>query len=320
MWSITAGTLAWAIQPQGDPLQWNAPPPCPDVVDVRARARRFARDPATTLAGEAIVEGVSAGSWRLRLRIGGLVREYNSRDCEALADLAALSIAVAADPVAVATAMRATSAMSHVAPSTPARHRERGIAAPTESPSPRPDRTAVRRPRWTTLLGIGGVAGVAELPRADLGPTVSLAVERRALSIQLRGGWLLPQRTPIPTFDPAQARLQAANGSARVCGQWRDRALSILGCGGLELGALIGASERVRQMDRRAALWVAALGSVGLRGWIHPRVALEIGAEFVLGIRRPRFGLQDNPFQPVAAGAGGVRGAAGVLVRLSRPR
>lgn len=313
---VAVAALVWAIQPVDEPLQWQAPPDCPGADDVRARARRLARDPATPLPGVAVVDRAGEGRWTLRLRIGDVTREHAAASCEALADLTALAVAVAADPVAVASTVRASSPapMTPVAPRIETPPPPRRIAS-VEAPARRS-----HRPRWTTALGVAAVAGVAELPRVDAGPSLSFALERAALSLQLRGMWLAEQRTAIPGLERALARLQAANASLRACGQWRQRAIGLLGCGGVELGALVGAPQAVARIERRAALWVAVLAAVGLRGWVHPRVALELGADLVLGLRRPQFALADAPERTVAAGQGGVRGWAGILVRLSRPR
>ncbi|HWB82326.1 MAG TPA: hypothetical protein VG755_45490 [Nannocystaceae bacterium] len=292
-------------------LQWRAPAECPDAAHVEARARALAIDPAAVFDAHAEITREPSGEYRLVLAIGDRVEHHAARDCEVLAELTALVVAVATDPVAVATVVPEAIAPT-VGTTTPA------IAAPL-APSSSPPRTATTRRKrspWVTVLATHGIAGVAELPRIDAGLDLALSIERPRFAVQARGAWLFARRTAIPGL-PARAQLSAGNGSLRACAVWNRRALALLGCGGIELGAIVASSLDVRRPDTVTSLWVAAFGSASLRGWLHPRVALELGADLLFALRRPRFVLRDDENAIVSAGVGGIRGWAGIAVRLA---
>ena len=292
-------------------LQWRAPAECPDAAHVEARARALALDPAAELDARAEVERDASGAYRLALVLGDRVEHHVAADCDVLAELTALVVAVAADPVAVATVMP-EAIVPTVSTTTP-----RVEATPAAARSvPRTPATRRVRPPWVTVLATHGVAGVAELPRIDAGLDLALSIERPRFAVQARAAWLFAQRTAIPGL-PARAELSAGNGSLRACAVWNRRALALLGCGGAELGAVVATSLDVTAPDTVTSLWVAAFGSASLRGWVHPRVALELGADLLFALRRPRFVLQDDRSAIVSAGVGGIRGWAGIAVRLA---
>jgi hypothetical protein len=308
---VDAALLFAALEPAQP--KWTAPSECPDATHVEVRARRLARDPTAALEGHGVVTREPAG-YRLTLEIAGRVEQHLASTCEVLAELAALSIAVAADPIAVA---RVVPEVLTTAPdSAPARPGTPESESRDQPVRPRP---RARRSPWAVVLATHGLAGIAQLPRLDAGLDLALSIERPRFAVQARGGWLSRERTAIPGFARARADLSAADASLRACGLWQRAAITLSGCGGVELGAVVAKSLNVTKTDTSAGLWVAAFGAVGLRGWVHPRVALELGADLLVALYRPSFVLHDNTRAEVTPGVGGIRGWAGIAVRLAPP-
>lgn len=310
-------------------LEWRAPPECPSVADVRARAQRLAVAAPDALVGRAVVEARPEGGYAMSLTLGRGTEQHSAARCEALADLAALVIAVAADPVGVAVTVAPVLdalPVPQVGPSTPTSGTPAPVApgesgAPGESfasPVPQPE-SPRRRDPWTGALATHGVVGLAQLPGLDAGIDLAGSLERRRFALQVRATWLAPRITAIPG-QGRDAQLTSANASVLACSRWSWDRLALLGCAGVELGAVVGRPLAVDVSDTKASLWVALVGAAGLRGWVHPRLALEVGADLVFGLRRPRFALTNARDAAVGAGVGGIRGWAGLAVRLGRTR
>jgi len=102
---VLVAWLALSLAPQLE-LEWRAPAECPQADDVRARVdRSWATDAggAIEAKGEIVATEDRARPWRLRVRLiaasGSAERELDGRSCDALADAAALMIAMAASGV-----------------------------------------------------------------------------------------------------------------------------------------------------------------------------------------------------------------------------
>lgn len=311
---VAAVILRAALRLSGAPLEWTAPDECPEQQDVVARANRLAVVSEAALRGRAVVTRSSDG-FAVEIEVAGRTQRHGAASCEALADLTALVVAVAADPVAVATHTAippASPPRDPTPPPTSAPAPEPPQETPSPSPTPRP---ALRR-RWVPTLGVRGLVGYAQLPGIDSGAGISVALERPRLAVQVRADWIFARRTPIAGLAPAEAELAAGNVSLRGCGGMTRRILALSGCGGVELGAVWAHPVRVSESQDVTALWAAAIGAFSLRAWVDPRVGLELGGELVLALRRPRFALRDDPAATTDTRRGGIRGWAGILVRL----
>ncbi len=295
------------------PLDWTAPAECPVQQDVVARANRLAVVPETALRGRAVVTR-SADGFAVDLEVAGRTQRHGAASCEALADLTALIVAVAADPVAVATRTAIPPAPSPRDP-TPTMTGAPSPEPPEQAPSPSPTPRTARR-RWVPTLGVRGLVGYAQLPGIDSGAGISVALERPRVAVQVRADWIFARRTPIAGLAPAEAELAAGNVSLRGCGGMTRRILALSGCGGVELGAVWAHPVHVSESQDVGALWAAAIGAFSLRAWVDPRVALEVGSELVLALRRPSFALRDDPGATTDTRRGGIRGWAGIVVRL----
>ena len=320
----------------GPALTWSAPTGCPDQAWVRSRMHRYlaGEDPlALDVAGR--IE-LSETGYRLWLSIDGSPRTLEGHDCARLAEAAALIIAVAADPVAVANTVENVAEGGFAEPSpepteVPARSETTGppprAAVSTEAPpstpsSPEPaqppssnqTRTSNRRlsggirPR----LGVGGNA----LPAAGIGVgAVGLLRGTLPWRIQLGGTFWIPRTVDLGEQADVGARLWLAAGGLDGCWEPRVRTLFGLVCGGLELGALGGSGRGTGIQTRsEAQLWVASTLSGGL-GWaIARRLALVLEAQMVVALRRPGFHL-DGFGSVHRAGTVAGRGFVGFEVR-----
>lgn len=298
----------------GPALTWSAPTGCPDQAWVRSRMHRYlaSEEPlALDVAGR--IELSEAG-YRLWLSIDGSPRTLQGHDCARLAEAAALIIAVAADPVAVANtvenvAQHQPSGRSPEPAPTPARaegqvppppavvERETPPSSPSSpDPTPPPSSNPTRsssprlsggvRPR----LGVGG----NDLPAAGIG-VGAVGLLRGALPwrVQLGGTVWIPRTVDLGEQADVGARLWLATGGLDGCWEPRVRALFGLVCGGLELGALGGSGRGTGIQTRsEAQLWVATTLSGGL-GWVVARrLALVLEAQMVVALRRPGFHLE----------------------------
>ncbi|MEJ7732636.1 MAG: hypothetical protein WKG00_25965 [Polyangiaceae bacterium] len=144
---ILAGTVAASAQPAStdDPieLRWSAPSACPDAAGVRAEMDRLLGGKPSAASGKRLrasaeVFASEAGGWRLKLHTesDGAAGERSLRDdsCTALADTAALILAMAFDPEAVA----AQAERARAAGAAPGTQPPGGPAAPTAGEPPPP--------------------------------------------------------------------------------------------------------------------------------------------------------------------------------------
>lgn len=325
---LPAVTLAAWLAPADDEvakdratIEWIAPDVCPTDADVDALAERLLLAADGTIAARAEIVA-HAGRFALALTIDGEARTFEADECAALAQLTALLVALAADPLAVAQ----QAVPLAVAP------------PPVRVPSPEPpaatlvtsppierredDRIAPADPRTTTRasagqgwIGVHAIAGLAQLPGLDAGLGIAAAYGRRRFAIELRASWLSPRSVAIPGFDRATATMTAVDVSPRACGVLGRRALRAALCGGPELGAVIARAHDVREPDTTTSLWLALVAAPGVHWYVHRRVALQLGADLVLALVPPRFALRDDAARTVGTGRGGLRAWAGLAVR-----
>ena len=148
-------------QPPGLELRWPTVAGCPTQVDVEAAVTRLVAGGAPRpVAAEAVLQRDITRRWTLRLTLrdadGAQTRVLTSARCQALGDAAAVILAVAAEPLAVAT---------HVAPLVPA------------PPNPEPTTSMPRTVRDAS--GLGGVSdgrGASVMDTASDGRSASAIV------------------------------------------------------------------------------------------------------------------------------------------------
>ncbi|MBK8239622.1 MAG: hypothetical protein IPK74_29215 [Deltaproteobacteria bacterium] len=311
-------------------LEWNTAPSCAGADRVRQviaslLARRIDLDPTGELRVRGDVTAADA-QWRLELSIDGEhgveQRELFAAECDALADAAALVVATSVDPRRVAEQLEA----AHAEVPSPPRAEGPAPAAPpvadgsNVAASP-PRSIAHMRARPRAHLELGALGGIALgwTPRASgavLGDAL-VVIGRGAIGAQVahvfeRSG------TAVVT-----ARVRSTEIALRGCYVLTRRAWSVPLCGAVELGATaargVGASVRP---GRASALWLGAGLSTRLQWWPHPRVALAVGLDALVGLRRVQFHVDAAPRRVPVYGSAPVaaRVTGGVIVRLGHIR
>jgi hypothetical protein len=199
-------------------LSWQAPPSCPTSQDIEREIVRLigstSQNRATVRAFADVTK--SDADWRVRIRIQDAdrvsERSFDGPNCRAVGKVASLIIALAIEPNAGAAA-------EPVAP--PPRER------------PEPQRPATRpepaEPALRGFVAAGALAEVHLLPRAAFGLEIGTGLRLPALSIELRGGAVIPQPTDVPSRD-AGGRFSHFNVGLRVCARIVPRAPELFGC------------------------------------------------------------------------------------------
>lgn len=315
-------------------LEWQAPPECPGVNHVQEAFDRYVgEDTAAPLHGRAqIVE--ESGEFRLELQAADDHRTLVAKTCEELADAAAVILSIAAtSPEAVAAAPPGQARAGAEpddgvdtdrtsVPSAQARPPSSPPASPRPAPAPEPPARAPVDDR-----GGSGLQGVVRLDAGfrygimpSYGGDGSLAVglSWHELRVEVRGNFWTPIET---TLDAASAtRVWTTLGAVAARGCWipRARRLEIPLCGGLELGAL--------RVDARGSgfaafsghrLWAGVAAGPAITWVFHPRLALWVGAEAVITLRRPVVEVGPTSLR---SGWAAVRGFVGLEARFPPTR
>lgn len=314
-------------------VQWQAPAACPTAAAVEQRVQELlGRMPAEH---ELHAVGVVSGGppWRLELEttIGGRrqQRALEADDCRAVAEAAALLVAVSVDPLGLSQA-------TDVTPPAVAAPRP---AAPTPTASPRGsstpatlDRgelevsTPVRpRPRpWLRLRAGGGAEAVA-IPGGTGGVRLGLALEGRRAFVQLEGSYFI-DRFAVLRDGPPRSGAWVGLGTATLQGGVRlgGPRVSVPLALGLETGGLRTRAEGLAGGRDRVLPWLAAVVGIGVQWSASRRVALWGAVEAVLPVVRLRVrvgrgGDGDEAddvvlHEPAVVGA---RALAGISIRIA---
>ena len=203
MLALVLASTPTHAQPQRIELQWSAPPECPGTDAVTAAAERLLLDHDAELHARGLIEAQPGGGYALTLVIehpeGARVHHQQERECTTLAELAALLVAVAADPITVVEA-HPVARGAEAAPIVPEPVDTSALdtAVPElGAPTPAPTRARVRR-RPTGWIRVAGIVGVAELPTVDAGLGITGAIELARWRVELGLSHLFAQQRQIP--------------------------------------------------------------------------------------------------------------------------
>lgn len=140
--------------------------------------------------------------------------------------------------------------------------------------------------RGALRLGVGGEIG--GIPAWS--PTAGLAVAlfRGAWRVELAGTYAA-RALAYPEPAGVGGRMLLAGGAVRGCGVPRWRRLEFPVCAGLELGYVRAVARGVADPQPAGDLWIAAQLSPGL-AWVPRRfLAVTLGLDVLVALRRPGF-------------------------------
>jgi hypothetical protein len=222
---LAVALLAGVLTPRrarGEPprtfdLSWQAPAACPTSQEIEREIARLigstSQNRATVRASAEVMK--TDVDWRVRIRIqdGDHVseRSFDGPTCRAVGKVASLIIALAIEPNAGAA--------------------PEPVAPPRERPEPQvpPARPESAEPALRGFVAAGALTEIHLLPRAGFGLELGTGLRLPALSIELRGGALLPQPTDVPSVD-AGGRFSHFNLGLRVCARIVLRAPELFAC------------------------------------------------------------------------------------------
>jgi hypothetical protein len=240
-------------------LSWQAPPTCPTSQEVEREIARLIGDASRNRASVRAQAEVTRrdDDWRVQIRIqdGEHVseRSFEGATCRAVTKVASLIIALTIEPNAGTT--------PETAPPPP---RER--PEPPQGPSARAAQPA--EPPLRAFVAAGPVAELRVLPRIGFGFEIGLGMRLPSLSVELRGGALLPQPTDLPS-SAAGGRFSLISAGLRVCARVVPRAPEIFGCAA-------GFLDRVQAEGYGVTVPGSATALLGTAA-LGPRVDLPLG-------------------------------------------
>jgi hypothetical protein len=294
------------------PLEWTAPPECPDGDAARRLVEaELASLPAELLA-ELSVEGTvlpSTSGYRLEVLLrrpdATIARVVGLDDCSTAAEALALVVAIAIDP------SRSGDGESEDPPSPepeplpfvepepepapepePLPLVEPPLAEP-EPPEPAP-LPARRRTVPRVAIRASGGLGVGVLPRlgAQVGGEVAAVWRRARVGVQVEH-WV---RRSSRLDDPSTAGADLSLTSARVVGgpifAWRRLEVPLVAFGGL--GAVRARGVGVSAAVVRSVLWAELGAAAGVQWFVRPWLGFGAQAELVVPLVRHGFYVSET--------------------------
>jgi hypothetical protein len=310
-------------------VQWQAPAGCPEGAVVERRVEELlGRVPAEHELHAVGVVHVGP-PWRLELEttIGGRrqQRALEADDCMAVAEAAALILAVSVDPLGVTRgpaggAERAGGREREGLPEAPARPAVE-VSPSTGSgrgPVAAPERQRVR-PGLRLRVGAGGEAGA--VPGGTGGVRLGLAVDGERAFLQVEGSYWIDRFAVLRDGPPRSGAwvglgIFAVQGGVRLGGPRVGVPLSA----GLEAGGLRTRAEGLAGGRDVTLPWIAGVVGAGVQWSLSRRVALWGAVEGVLPLTRLRVRVGRTGEDDVVLhepAVVGVRALAGISIRIA---
>jgi hypothetical protein len=274
--ALVAGRSAAAEEP----IAFLAPSGCPDADAFRADVARLGGLPRADLPAVVNV----TGRWSATITIGERhkVRTISAKSCGALAEAAALVVAMA---------------LRDAPPPQPEPEPEPEIVTPP-APAPAPitkeaPPRAVRRSALAVGVGLHGITGALPAAAPGVGAWVAWLPPGARLELS---GYATAREDALAPNAPLGAELQLLGGSVRAC--WiplASRRIDLGPCAALE-GARIASTGVGITAPRDAVTWEAA-GSAGALAAIHVErpFSITLAADAIVPTARPRFVLDGDP-------------------------
>lgn len=323
--------------PPGEPrLEWVAPPQCPDEARGAEHLARFLGGRALSAPARVELAPSRPGATGhvATVTVAGATRTLHAEDCETLARAAALVVAVSLDPVAAAAVVLEREAEGGTGGTEGEVEVEVetdvGSGAPPESiEPPQPER---RRASWgradmpprgdasseqagSHWLGASGGIALALVPSLTGAVRLGYAFERNALRLQAEATYGTPRTITYPAEPTVGGRFQSVVFGMRACFAPAAGRVSVPLCGGLEGGPIFGRGLGIANRRSPVGAWIGGLAGAAAVVRVHPRVALTLGADLLVALRRPAFHVGDRGTLFRAAPVG-LRAIAGLELRL----
>jgi hypothetical protein len=320
---VSALVLVLAMIAAGEAaLPWEAPAGCPDAAAVEERIRALAgRMPdAAELRMRARVQGPP---WVVEVELARdevvQVRTITADSCEAIADIVAVVVAVALDPVAVATRVDAPASaapsptLSRERATRSITMRERATSTTPSVAAPAPALTRAVPMRLALRVAGGGEIGAT--PQGTGGVELALAWTRGRFALELQGRYWIRRRTAVA--NDAVLRTELGTVGVRGCYVGAVTRVRLSGCVGLETGDYVARAFGVRGGRDAHFPWLAATLGGALAITLVEPVSLWLGLEGAAHIFRPRAVLATEPRTSLYHVApAGLRVLAGLELRL----
>ena len=246
-------------------LRWTAPEGCPDAASVERAVSRLVGESAQADQPLEVVATVSAqgDEWEVVLELAGTSRRVlRGRTCAAVADAAALIIALIIDPLAIA---------------------QPPPAAAPPPPPPQPARAWRLGARGGLDWGALAAAGPA------FGLLGSLTLGHQLIEVDLQA-WF-PQRVLLEAPAGAGGTLTLYVASVTTWRKLLDGVLSLGPSLGLDLGLLHAEGFGVTTPGSGSALWLAGRAGISASWAFFGPLELNLRLDLVVPFLRPRFVL-----------------------------
>ncbi len=317
---LAAGT-AIAAEP-GDPiaLAWAGLPGCPGERDVRAEIERILGgppDPASPryLRAEAAVSRAGSGRFHVHLvtDLGGVLgeRDFDGPTCAAVANAAALIVALTFDPEALARRTDPAPTAPPPAPSPPRRGlpapppeptAASSIPAPLPAPLPPPAEdgpaplatppvAAPARPRPAIAVGILGAGSIGALPGGGGGVGGRLGVLRGRFRGAVSASYWPPRTSTLASRPSAGGDVGLIAGDASGCYAVLRAPVELSPCLGLEVGSMTATGFGVQLDGSGSAPWIAPLAEAAVALPFAQRFAVRLDLGVLVPAVRPPFVL-----------------------------
>jgi hypothetical protein len=271
-----------------DRIEWHAPAECPDDAAVEARVGDMLGATTTNASERATADVVGDHEgWTVEIAtfIDGAkqTRSLRADDCAVLAEAVAVVVAVALDPVAVATS-EAREQGPRVpeptieTPPTSAREVDRAPPQPRRTSAP-PRRT------WTFGLRVAGGYGIGTAPGGTGLVGLALFAQTGRARIEIEGRWYGPREI---LDDGTGARTQLGTAAALGCLELGRAVVTAPLCLGFEAGALRARGLRLPDPIVVNFPWAAPVARAALAARVHARVRMWLALEGAVLVVRPQ--------------------------------
>ncbi len=270
-----------------DRIEWHAPAECPDDTAVEARiGAMLGATPTASERATAEVVGDHEG-WTVELAtyIDGAMqtRSLRADDCTVLAEAVAVVVAVALDPVAVATS-EARDDGPHV-PEPVAEAAPSSTAAIDRAPVVASTTRAPHRRSWWFGMRVAGGYGIGTAPGGTGLVGLALFAQTGRARIEVEGRWYGPREI---VDDGAGARTQLGTAAALGCVELGRAVVTAPVCLGFEAGALRARGVEVLDPQTVNFPWAAPVARAALAARVHARVRMWLALEGAVLVVRPQ--------------------------------